>query len=1300
MSNQIVISSGAKVRNLDGVLTGSTGIVGSVPLGAANGVATLDALGKVPLSQLPASVVTYLGTWNAATNTPTLANGTGDTGDLYICNVAGTVNFGAGPITFSVGDWVIYSGTTWERSAGSTGTVTSVAVTESGDALSITGSPITTAGTINIGFAGTSGQYINGAGGLTTFPSLTGFVPYTGATASVDLGLYSLFANDLFANGNGTNNANLYLKQGTASLLIQNGYSNILATGTKIGFQVATSAIAAYYADFQFSSLTAQRTYTLPDASGTLALTSNLSAYVPYTGATANVNLGTFNLTADVITGATGSFASSGGSDTFAINHSSGSGIALNITKGGNGEGLYINKTSGSGNAATIIGTLNATTLVKSGGTSSQFLKADGSVDSNTYLTTSSAASTYVPYTGATTSLDLGIYNLTSNLQYNKGVIVNKSSTTANSLNIEIAASASISGVGYISLTSIATDSLSIYFGGSTKVATLLGSSLSANRTYTLPDASGTLALTSNLSAYVPYSGATSNVNLGLFGLTSRGLTISKAGSSVNGLVFEQAAGLGIDGAGFTTIGPSGSDGFGFYFGGTTQAFVLKATSITTQRAYTLPDATGTLALTSDLSGYVTLGTAQTISGAKTFSRPLRFANNSPSIDFYAANDSTYYGSLFVNSSFYQFTAAGTADWKFQNQAGNTVFQITQAGVANFFYALNGTTLGLTGALNFTAGANINLGTTDNFALFLRANNTNILTLFPSGNAGINAGGSDTGERFQVTGTTRLNGALSGTSATFSGSISLSSNNIPPTGAGIFQGGNFIQIISGTGGFAVNNNANTIVNLAITNGGNVGIGTSSPSQRLTLVGSSTLGTFAAGTDTTHQLLIGADSSYAEIQAITQGVGFNKNLILQRQGGNVGIGTSSPISFTSYTTTQISNTAGAGLIVESTTGSILGQFFADNGYAGGAAVVFGSRSNHPLTFGTNNTERMRITSTGNVGIGTSSTGFNAAGLPLVVGSGSGNTGLTIFSSATGAGSIHFADAETTGAGSFAGFINYEHTENSMRFGTTGTTPTEHMRITSGGNVGIGTSSPGRKLSIESSDIWMSYKVTGDREYLTGMGTSDAYRIFDNTAGVERMRITSGGAFKATTNGTFYSVGAAYHELRQSNTDTNLAIFSHTAASPYGPEFIFTAASPNNTTNYFLYCTDTTNLKAAIYSNGTFGSRTGTYGSIISDIRYKENIFEATPKLNDIMKLKVVNYNFIDDTSAKQIGFIAQEMEQIFPSLVFKNDTRKYDEDGNVISGYEDSRGLKVGMEFAILVKAIQELKAEIDELKNR
>ena len=156
---------------------------------------------------------------------------------------------------------------------------------------------------------------------------------------------------------------------------------------------------------------------------------------------------------------------------------------------------------------------------------------------------------------------------------------------------------------------------------------TITSGVISVSTNYELPITAGTTAQywrgdkswqtlpTYDLSLYVPYTGATANVNLGLYGLTTRGLTISKAGSSVNGLIFEQAAGLGIDGAGFTTIGPSGSDGFGFYFGGTTQAFILKASSITSQRAYTMPNATGTLALTSDIVAYILPTASATVLG-------------------------------------------------------------------------------------------------------------------------------------------------------------------------------------------------------------------------------------------------------------------------------------------------------------------------------------------------------------------------------------------------------------------------------------------------------------------------------------------------------------------------------------------------------------------------------------------------------------------------------------------------------------------------------------------------------------
>ena len=122
--------------------------------------------------------------------------------------------------------------------------------------------------------------------------------------------------------------------------------------------------------------------------------------YVPYTGAVTTVDLGAQQLQAGHTT-----LTTNGSTETLTINHTSGSGKAINVTKGGAGEGLYVNKTSGSGNAATIVGTLEATTLVKTGGTSSQFLKADGSVDSSTYGT---GTVTSVGLSSATSGVTIG----------------------------------------------------------------------------------------------------------------------------------------------------------------------------------------------------------------------------------------------------------------------------------------------------------------------------------------------------------------------------------------------------------------------------------------------------------------------------------------------------------------------------------------------------------------------------------------------------------------------------------------------------------------------------------------------------------------------------------------------------------------------------------------------------------------------------------------------------------------------------------------------------------------------------
>ena len=84
-----------------------------------NGYAGLDAGGKIDVNQLPNTVMLFKGQWDASTNTPTLANGTGSAGFVYRANVAGTTDFGAGPIAFQVGDWAVYNGTIWEYAANS-----------------------------------------------------------------------------------------------------------------------------------------------------------------------------------------------------------------------------------------------------------------------------------------------------------------------------------------------------------------------------------------------------------------------------------------------------------------------------------------------------------------------------------------------------------------------------------------------------------------------------------------------------------------------------------------------------------------------------------------------------------------------------------------------------------------------------------------------------------------------------------------------------------------------------------------------------------------------------------------------------------------------------------------------------------------------------------------------------------------------------------------------------------------------------------------------------------------------------
>jgi hypothetical protein len=118
------MTAAATIPNTD--ITG-LGTASTKDAGAANGVATLDAGGKVPVSELPAAVLgalSYQGTWDAATNTPTLVSSTGTKGYYYVVSVAGNTNLN-GITDWLVGDWAVFNGSIWQK-VDNTETVTSV----------------------------------------------------------------------------------------------------------------------------------------------------------------------------------------------------------------------------------------------------------------------------------------------------------------------------------------------------------------------------------------------------------------------------------------------------------------------------------------------------------------------------------------------------------------------------------------------------------------------------------------------------------------------------------------------------------------------------------------------------------------------------------------------------------------------------------------------------------------------------------------------------------------------------------------------------------------------------------------------------------------------------------------------------------------------------------------------------------------------------------------------------------------------------------------------------------------------
>ena len=351
----------------------------------------------------------------------------------------------------------------------------------------------------------------------------------------------------------------------------------------------------------------------------------------------------------------------------------------------------------------------------------------------------------------------------------------------------------------------------------------------------------------------------------------------------------------------------------------------------------------------------------------------------------------------------------------------------------------------------------------------------------------------------------------------------------------------------------------------------------------------------------------------------------------------------------------------------------------------------------IAFTEGGVESMRIDSSGNVGIGTSSP-FVKLQVTGTIKVATGNA-QGILSLGDGAGA-------TTNCGVWRGSANAPTTDgNFLNFGgydglvfATGNaaigSQTERMRIDSSGNVGIGTSSPQAKLHVSGTTTRPIIQATNtagnadikyqstNRTYVVGVNTGGAageFAFYDDTAGAERMRINSSGDFMVGKS----SAGSVTQNGFEAGV-SGYGIFCRDNSSGF-PLYITNNSSAGGSLGLVEFRKQST-VVGSITTNGT----STTYGTS-SDYRLKENVTPMTGALQTVCQLKPVTYNWKIDGSAGQ-GFIAHELQQVIPDCVV-GEKDAVNEDGSIKAQSIDTSFL-----VATLTAAIQEQQAMIEELK--
>ena len=247
--------------------------------------------------------------------------------------------------------------------------------------------------------------------------------------------------------------------------------------------------------------------------------------------------------------------------------------------------------------------------------------------------------------------------------------------------------------------------------------------------------------------------------------------------------------------------------------------------------------------------------------------------------------------------------------------------------------------------------------------------------------------------------------------------------------------------------------------------------------------------------------------------------------------------------------------------------------------------------------------------------------------------------------------------------------------------------EAMRIASSGNVGIGTTSPGRKLDIEqaSTDYQMRIGDAGANYYDIGRNTGNGLLTFYGNQAV-----ASGYVF-STVNGERMRIDSSGNLLVGTTSISNarLVVYgnSTTAQTVYASSS--NAIGINNTSGTATY-------NGLVFSNNGGSSFVASVqvlaSSVVyntsSDARLKMNMQDASPVLDLINSIQVRSFDWKNTGEHQRYGMVAQELQTVAPEFV--ND--QLDDDHTL--------GIDYSKMVPMLAKAIQELSAKNDALEAR